>query len=293
MKTLTKIKGEAYDLVESIENGEYFKNSFTTGFKILDRKVGRMRPGEMWVIGGYNGAGKSYWLINMLDGLLAENPKANILVCSSEMDERRYMLRWACKRVGCWVKDLEMNPQEWGGKVKQELKNITENHWNNVHIAGYAREFSEVIELAGNGEWDIVFIDFLQNLIMDGVYSESEKMPIMATDISNMLQKTGTVGVVLSQMNNQAMTKDFQRNAHALTGLSYGKELNHFAQTTMILGRTWNENGETLPTVLVDIKKARSGQTGHSEFEIERGYNVCSAPPSRLKEIYLKNGMEV
>ena len=59
----------------------------SSGYKWLDEAIDGIRPGHLWVIGGYSSAGKTFFSLNIAKNLVAQNKR--VIFFSLEMSKKR------------------------------------------------------------------------------------------------------------------------------------------------------------------------------------------------------------
>jgi replicative DNA helicase len=110
VKTLWK---EYKERKEGIENTK----SVYTGFTVIDELTNGFQPGELVVIGGYAGTGKSFTLLNIAHNA-AIKYKKNVAIASLEMTTRQYRQRMIT-RFSC---NPELNLKSGQGLDYESLK---------------------------------------------------------------------------------------------------------------------------------------------------------------------------
>lgn len=260
---------------------------WTTGFPLLDDHVGRLEAGQMWVVGGYTGTGKSYFLLNLVDGMLKEwktkkqddkydPPK--VAIFSTELSAEDYVLRHVLMRGMRYNLDLKKYRATIPDKVIQELENYYQERFLNpdsLRIFGGIESYEQLEErfksLVGNV--NVVIVDYIQELSIDGKYEEKDIMPILARKFKSLAMNYGVAVILISQMNLYSMGRDHDISKTQIPAFSFGKQLNAAAHTSIVLTRD-KVDGKLEKKLNVNIMKARSGNLGTVALEILDGYKL-------------------
>jgi replicative DNA helicase len=268
-----------YEITESILRKLKEKLSgknlgMTCGFENIDNQVSRIQHGQLWTVGGYTGVGKSYFILNMIDGMLLEKESLKIAVFSTELSSEDYLLRYACMRVGIYKIQLQKNPYIHTEKVKEELMLILkerEDNPNSLDIYGDVSDYSDVEKVLKGHDYDVAFVDYVQELSINGKYDVKDTMPMLGKKLKNLALTTKTAIIAVSQVNNYAMKEDQSKSQ--VQPFSFGKELVQASSVAIYLERK-KANGVLDYVSVVNVTKARDGQIGRSCFQIDSGYRL-------------------
>lgn len=166
-----------------------FDKGTLTGYSYLDRVTDGLRPGELLLIGGESGGGKSMLLMNMaIQMWLQENnvdmtgdfkPGNSVLYFSLEMPFKPCLNRVLARLSGNpskLIRSAKLNPDE-AGKLKKVLKFIS-NYPHEFEIIdiprGATMESLELIYEEAKAHYDpkIIVIDYLGLMDYDGTDME-------------------------------------------------------------------------------------------------------------------------
>ena len=280
------------DFLFNIASGK--KSGWSTGFTSLDNYTGRIDRGQVWVIGGYTGTGKSYFILNMIHRMLRfpkeERPK--IAVFSTELSKVDYVLRYVFMQTGVFPLKFMHSPDSYyqtaREKANQFFDDVNSNEFN-IKIYGNISSVEMVTEnlvgLRDSGNLpDIVFIDYIQELSAHSKVGEEDAMPIVAAALKTLAQKLNIAVVAVSQVNNKAMDKTFKQNESSLSPFSNGKKLSHMMHTGIVLSRKRKHSIRSYH-LQADIVKARSGIESGVSFEIDGGYLLHEINYDRAREL--------
>ena len=262
-------------------------DGWTSGFSKLDDSVGRILPGQLWAIGGYNGTGKSYFILNMIEGMLTEWEKLKndkdyqppkVAVFSTELSTEDYILRHVLMRMQIYMSHVQNYRMTVGQEVIDELTRYNEERILNpdsLKIYGNISSFSQIEKEVKRikDTVNIIFVDYVQELSVNDKYDEKETMPILARKFKTLAMENNLAIVLVSQLNIYAMGKDYHVTSAQVPAFSNGKQLNSTASVSLILNRV-KEEGILQKELNVHIMKARSGVLGVLPFEILDGYNL-------------------
>lgn len=255
----------------------------TTGFSKIDESVGRLQAGQLWTISAYTGTGKSNFILNMVKSILYDNSSLKLCVFSTELSDFDYMIRLYCMNQGIYKIQLQKDPGLYGPKIQQEALDFYESFsdTNSLDIQGSIIKLEQIEEQLEKNKYDVIFIDYVQELTANGRYDVKDTMPIIAKRLKEMALKYKTCIVAVSQVNNYAMDKGkFNSENSQLMPISFGKELTHASHVVILLER--KKVNDVLDEYLtVKIMKARDGQTGVIPLKIRPGYQL--APLSELE----------
>ena len=102
----TSISTLSNEIVQNIENKEGNKNLIPTGFQYLDEDFGGLSLGELVVVGGRPGMGKSQFVINLVSNICDRKP---ILFFSFDLTPSTLTSRILSNRTGIAVNNIIQN----------------------------------------------------------------------------------------------------------------------------------------------------------------------------------------
>ncbi len=271
-KIIKTILRDFHDLAEGKVKG------YTSGLEEVDKMVGRMDKGQLWTIGGYTGTGKSFFIFNMIEGMLEKENAPKVIVFSTELDNIQYVKRHLFMRAGLWKVEFDSSPKSHIKEMEKisqsyleerifspESLNIEGDIFSLEQIDESLREFDEETSPV------VVFIDYVQELSVNGKYDEKDTMPEIALRLKNMAKQHNCIIIAISQVNQGDAKTDMSSTQRM--PFSYGKQLNQASHVQIVLNRK-REGGELLKVLEVTILKARDGLTGTLNYEILKGYNL-------------------
>lgn len=263
---MDEILRELKDLIDGKPKG------WSYGFESLDDSLGRIQAGQLITIGGFTGAGKSFFALNMVKNLKSKGVK--IAIFSSELSTKEYLTRYACMLEGIWRIQLTKEPKKYFRGIENQFAKLSKERIDGevIDIYGDIIKLEQVEQVLKETHYDLVFVDFIQNISYKNKFDEKDKMPIIADALKKITIKHDCAMVVMSQMNISAMSSKPDNIYNH--GFSYGKELSHMSHTAIKLMRRKDSEGKDMPFVEVHIVKARDGQQGISVLKINSGYRL-------------------
>lgn len=244
---------------------------FSTGHTMIDNTAGRLKEGEIMVVGGYTGTGKSYYLLHLVDNLIKEN-KNKLAVFSTELKAENYILRHACMSMGIWTLDVQKHPQMHFDGLWEHLNSFSAKIAPQLDIFGAVSSYEEIERQVKGNNYDIVMIDYIQDLSIRKYYEEKDAMPLLARELDKLALETNTAIIVASQLNNEA-GRQFKQESQRLAPLSFGKQLSQKATTILTLNRE-KISGKLSDVLEIHITKARNGMLGVTGMYIDKGYQL-------------------
>ena len=252
---------------------------FTSGFESLDRGVGRMEAGQVWLVGGYTGTGKSYFILNMIDGIIDEG-LAKMAIFSTELSIEAYVKRHVLMRSGLFDLQFRNNPKKYYEHVNKVMNEYVANRItkNDIDIFGDITTFEQIEKSLKEYDLDkrpnIIFVDYMQELSIKGKQSEKDAMPILAKEFKKLAGKYKVTIVLVSQINNGAQSSGDVGKLPTMP-FSHGKEVGNTAHTAILLSRKKLEDKSYERILTADVVKARNGSSGNwLKFEILNGYKL-------------------
>lgn len=221
----------------------------TTGFKTLDYYTKGFCKGNMWVVGGYTSYGKSMLAVQM--ALHALRQEAVVDYFSMEMTQEDLLKRMIACETSTPTNELS-----------QETITSTANLFSayKLNIYDTVRRYDDIVStlrgsIAKGEKPDVVFIDYLQNIISDDdQYNALRK-------ISHSLQafavEEDVCIVALSQVG-----REYMKGESKSMGFKGSGDIEESSDVAIELERHKNEAKELTNELTLHVKKNRKGQTG-------------------------------
>lgn len=272
-----QLEKEIETYIKRIESGDVI--GLSLGFEKLDQTIGRIEPGNIGIIGGYNGTGKSFFVNNLMDGMCAKNPNITITTFTTELNEIDYIRRHILMRSGIYRNQL----LEFRDNYIEAFKVNVQAFFDERRLNPFSQVVNKINKFEDIEQWlsictkipDVIFIDWIQQLSVTEnkktYYRKEETMPIIAYRIDKLREKFKCAVIAISQINNYMVNSDSKINK--LAPFAYGNDLNSLADFSAILSRR-RQGGQSCKVLELDILKARDGDPATVCFEIKPGYKL-------------------
>lgn len=247
---------------------------FSFGMTKMDQSLGKIEKGQIYLIGGFSGVGKSYFAINLINTLLESNEQVKVLVNSTELKDTRYVQRLVCLRMGIWEIDLVNDVAKYQSAVEAEaFKVYTHPKAANVLVYGKQYSMEELQKIVAQEKPDIVIVDYIQEMMIHNEPRVDKKMPALKEAITTMANENDCAVFVLSQVNQSAANKDYKEEFG--NAFNWGVDFYNAADVAIKLYRERKE-GVSQDTLYAQVLKGRmSGETTF-EFSIHPGYKLTT-----------------
>lgn len=285
------------------ENQELLRSGklvgFTSGFAPLDILVGRLKPGTVWTVGGYSGTGKSYFILNMVEGMIKEAlehvddeayKRPRVVIYSTELSEVEYVNRHIHMRIGEYKTHIEHTRNLVAINKLEDATNTYIEERMNIpflpDVVGNVTRVGDIVDhfLSLSKTPDIIFVDYVQELRVNykgkELVIESDTMPHISSQLLKLAKKHNTCVIAVSQVNNNMANADF--NSNKQSPFSYGKQLNQASDVSILLDRR-RVGGKSCPVLELFTIKSRNGDYGTIGFDIDRGFQLSPLSPETSK----------
>jgi replicative DNA helicase len=267
----SKQLSDTYAQLADIKN--YLKSGIDFGYESIQDLTGKMRKGQLWTVGGLTGIGKSYFILNIINGI-SKYKKLNICIFAVEMSTQEYFKRLACMREGIYTSQLYANPDKYVENIKKQIDKLSQDFPEQdriFEVHGNIFSFEQIEKILGTREIDLIIIDYVQELTVQNKYSEHETMPILAKKIHNLVNKHNAIVVAVSQLNNYATNIDAAKSQSQ--PFSFGKQLINASDVALQLFRM-KKDGVLQKHLIVHASKVRDGIQGITALNINDGYRL-------------------
>lgn len=232
----------------------------------LDQMVYGLIIPHIWIIGGYSGTGKTFFMLQLAERILRNN--ANIVIFSTENSRMRNVLRL----IGCHTGIIEMKilKNELSDDDNEAIQN-TEKYLISKNIFVFDDIFttSDIrLKLSSlkDKNVNVVMIDYIQllNIQEDGY----EQMRMVAAELQRIAKEFNCAIVAISQISNEGQrSKSFFRMSFKGAG-----EIGAIADVAIELKRAEND----FSTLGLIVKKVRHGIPGTLQFKMFTSDNITN-----------------
>ena len=199
--------------MDSIQNSG--KNLISTGFEEFDKLSGGMTRGELTIIGGRPGHGKTTMMVNMLKACVDNGYK--VMLFNREMTNQEMLkkivvlesknLSYLNVRRGI-IDDLDQSTE-----LKLAFEKVKEKYNSKVFkMFDHLKTFDESLLQAKKFKPDIIFDDYIQLISPKTTYSERRlQLEELVNDYKWLAKSIGASCVLLSQLNRSVESRDKSR----------------------------------------------------------------------------------
>lgn len=184
------------------------------GFKKVNRILGGLQPGKMYIIGARPSMGKSALAMNISEYVSKES---NVLFMSLEMSKKEYAQRLMIGRAG-----IDVNKVNTGTITDEEIARVKlqKEYLDSLHLYIETKSPCKIsdIELAiinlisTRGSCDLVVIDYLQLLTpSSNARNRENEVAEMSRDIKSLAVKYNVPIIVLSQLSRALESREDKR----------------------------------------------------------------------------------
>jgi replicative DNA helicase len=240
-----------------------------THFKALDEKLGGLRNGELYIIAGRPGSGKSTFALNMAQNIAKDKEK--VLFFSLEMPSQMLIEKCVASLSGVnlnWFKEGGKSDDSKWGIVSECMKSVSESGLI-MDDNGYQTVQSITVKAKKMGGADIIFCDYLQLMTGKG-NNRTEEIGGISRELKALAKNLDCPVVALSQLNRGVESRTDRRPM--MSDLRDSGEVEQNATAIMMLYRDeyyypdyeFNKN-----VAEINIVKYRYGVTGNSYLSTE------------------------
>lgn len=260
------------------EQRERGKPEFPTGINFIDEMTGGMKRGEIWIISGKTGSGKTSLALNFARSF-ADNPDNTILFLSLEMRGWQLALRMYCEMYEASYFDLVNGYIDIDPKFMENFKEYISKIDFEICEEGY--NFSEIEEIIKTSyetkQPDIIFLDFVQQVEWKSFGDERVALMEYIRKIKETANKTNIGFVIVSQIRRLPSGADYNRPPD-LYDLKGSGSLEQMADKVLFIYKTITDksrtkfSSETYETNYIEIAKNRQGKIGKQQVIFDGQY---------------------
>jgi len=240
------------------------------GFEFLRKSIRAFIPGHLWVIGGYTSHGKTALAVELISRVISNTSYAHITLFSTEMTSESYVLRLVANQTG--IPSLSLFQGNHIPEIQQRVDRAFEIiSKKNLIIFDDIYDFGKMAEKARDIKnkvgLDILFIDFIQNLMGEG--SIYERMSRLAPQLQALAKELTCTVVALSQVSNEAV-----RDNSPVIGFKGAGEIAAASDLALWLEKEKNGGGSIVNSDILNIiiRKNRHGPTGKKTMRFKNNF---------------------
>jgi len=239
---------------------------FPTGIRKLDNITSGLIGGKVWIIGGYNAYGKTFFMTNMVNRLISMDKR--VCVLTLEMNKVDIISRLIMERTKVGMYELAKTENK--EKVEKAYDSIKESIKNgNLVIIDNVNELDSILPLLksqnAQKKIDVLFVDFIQ-LITDrgttGIYENTRNVSIK---LQGLTKELGCCSVLLSQISNESQ----KVRSSSVYGFKGAGEIGQIADVAIrIIRKIIEGTNEFTDDYILGVVKNRTGECGGIECTI-------------------------
>ncbi|MCH5266721.1 MAG: DnaB-like helicase C-terminal domain-containing protein [Lachnospiraceae bacterium] len=257
-----------YDMKDEIvdkvleEIKDVIKSGISTGLRDIDYILdGGLQKGNVYVLGGRTGMGKTALAMNIAHYALVQDKK--VIYISLEMSAQQVL-----KRMIPLVARVKYSAGEYDAQDSEKLMKAVE--WSKEKafvIDDMIQSIDEIIctkyEYLGYNEADLIVIDSLQLLeVSDEGDSRKQAMDSIGRKLKQFARKSGIPVLLISQLDGEIARRPDHRPV--LSDIEEQGVIGQYADVVLFLYRDeyYNPDSESKGIAEIIVSKNRSGRTG-------------------------------
>jgi len=283
----------------SRERGEI---EYPTGLNFLDEATGGLKKGELWIIAGKSGNGKTSLALQFIDNF-TKNDKHSVLFITLEMKGWELMLRHYAAFSGQKFFDLLIGKVEIDPEIEDRFaKELAKRDYEIVEAGYNIQELAKIIKTYyANKKPDVIFIDFIQLIEWKRFKEERIAITEYIRQIKEWANKYEIAFVIVSQLRRPPSGSNYQRDPD-IVDLKGTGALEQMADKVILIYRkdTINEKDEIVESKhYIHLAKNRQGRMIKKEVffkgDIYRFFDLDSreAKPEGVDKVVSEFGGEV
>lgn len=242
------------------ERSERGEPEFPTGLKFLDNLTGGFRRGEIWIVAGKSGSGKTSLALNLAREF-SENRSHSILFLTLEMKGWQLALRMYAETMRENYSQIEQGQES----IPADKDILFEKFITGVdfEIVEYGYSWNEVLKIFGEfykqKRPDVIFLDYIQ-LVESAQQSRQDERAVLSEYIRKIKEWANryNIGfVVVSQLRRLPSGADYNRPPDMIDLFGSGS-LEQTADKVLLIYKTIEDNQEKH---YINLAKNRQGRT--------------------------------
>lgn len=260
------VKDFTSDVMQRVTDNNLFTPS---PWLSLDRLIGGLRPGAVYVVAARPGVGKTVVAAQMATAL---SRFGNVPFASLEMSGTELVTRLISERLEINVgrlKDARMSERDWQiwneGRDKVDSLNIAIDDRSGIgpnEIRAFVRTVSRHGKLSG------IVVDYMQLMTSKNKMERHNQVADFSRQLKIMAKDFNVPVIALSQLNRNVESR--AEAAPKLSDLRESGAIEQDADVVMLLRREGSHPHEAL---IVDVAKNRHGETGEVELSWDGIYS--------------------
>src|SRR5581483_6518695 len=248
--------------VEAVSRGGE-QPGLPTGFTELDRRTMGLHPGDLVIIGGRPGMGKSSLSQNIAENVAIDQNRP-VLVFSMEMPREQLAMRSIAARAGVPLERLkggdldELHWAEiaaWGGRLRRAPLFIDDTGaLSPIELRSRARRYQ-----AKHPGLALVIVDYIQLMQVRGERNRDNEIGVISRALKALAKELGVPLIALSQLSRKCEERADKRPQ--ISDLRESGSIEQDADMVLLLYRDeyYDQDSPDLGIAEVDLAKQRNG----------------------------------
>lgn len=244
--------------------------AIATPWKSVNEYVGSLQGGDMVVLAGSTGGGKTCFMLNLAVGLAKQGRTVDIF--SLEMPKAQLVQRIVCAELG--IDGKKFRNFSLSSTEKKKITEYIETDFKKLPINIYTKQrvsISEIERIEKKSKADAVFIDYLGLVEGDNKKSTYDKFSEISRTIKLMAMTTNKPVIALHQLNRDFASRE--NKEPQLSDLRDSGKIEQDADMIWFVYRPGMFNDKFSKNKLYFIAgKNRHGETGKVPLSFEGKY---------------------
>jgi len=262
--------------IENLQEKQGQTAGLSSGYPDLDRLTGGFAPGQLVIIAGRPGMGKTAFALNL--ARQAAESRHKVALMSLEMTATELGMRWISM-----VSGVELTPLKRGDKLKDHqfrklakaggILSSYQIYIDDSSDLGMSEVRSKLRRLAMQiGGVDLLIIDYLQLMRMPPGDNQSLRVANLTRNLKILAKDFQLPVLVLSQLSRESEKRTGSKrpilsDLRDSGAIEQDADIVIFVHRDEMLGKTTDKSGRSLENItLIDVSKNRSGPTGKKYF---------------------------
>ncbi|MBI5526121.1 MAG: replicative DNA helicase [Deltaproteobacteria bacterium] len=261
---------EAYKRIEEINTSDEEITGLSTGYSRLDEMTAGLQPGNLIIIAGRPGMGKTSLALNIAEHA-AIRKKAPVIVFSLEMDRNELAQRMLSSEAGLGLNKFRfpkrMEVEDWGplsaasDKLSQAPIFVDDSGSLNVlEMRGKARRLKH----EQGGKLGLIVVDYLQLMRGHGrADNREQEISEISRSLKALAKELRVPIIALSQLNREPEKRTGAGKKPVLADLRESGSIEQDADVVIFIYRPEVYEGEAKKgQAEIIVAKQRNGETG-------------------------------
>lgn len=260
------IISEFSNTVNNIINGTGLPSIIRTGIHGIDSIIGGLSTGEVTIIAGRPGHGKTSFSVALADSILMSNPDSVVLKFELEMPKEQIKRKFLALKSG-----VSLNKIRTGVLSQHDIQSLNDSlemlskYKNRLYIYDDVYDIQSMLKIARSVKANVVMVDFLT--LMDDVGDDRRNDLADVVITAKKYAKAKNIAFIMfSQLNRNPETRIDHKPT--MSDIAESDQITQLASEVMLLfyqyKYTYDESDKNTLTVIFD--KARYSSIGQTQL---------------------------